>query len=304
MSHDHDHGIRADSDARWLVVALVINVAFMAVEVAIGLIADSLALLSDAAHMLTDAGAIGLALFALHLARRPPSGPYTFGRGRAEILSAQVNGVVLLVLAGVIAIEAIDRIVNPVGVEGGLVLIAGLAGAAANGAAAWALSRASRESLNIEGAFLHTLFDLLASLAAAAAGLVVLVTGFDQADGIAALAVSLLMIHGGWGLVRDAGRILMEGAPKGLDPDEIGRVMAAMPGIEEVHDLHVWEVTSGFSALAAHVLVAPGDDCHARRRELQHELHERYGLDHTTLQVDHARRAQSALLDIDPPHPA
>ena len=170
-------------------------------------------------------------------------------------------------------------------------LYTGLLGAAVNGAAAWALARANRESLNVQGAFLHNLFDMLSSIAAAVAGLAIVLSGWGQADGIAALAVSVLMLYGGWGLIRDSGRILLEGAPKGLDPGEIGRAMAASPGVVEVHDLHVWEVTSGFPALAAHVLVAPGDDCHARRRELQAMLDRRFEITHTTLQVDHERPA-------------
>lgn len=296
--HAHAHGVSAGSDARWLLVALLINVGFMVVEVIVGLIANSLALLSDAAHMLTDAGAIGLALIALQLARRPPKGAFTFGLKRSEILSAQINGVLLFVLAGVIGVEAVSRIIDPPDVDGAFVLYAGLLGAAVNGAAAWALGKANRDSLNVQGAFLHNLFDMLASIAAALAGLAIVLSGWGQADGIAALAVSVLMLYGGWGLIRDSGRILLEGAPKGLNPGEIGHAMAAAPGIAEVHDLHVWEVTSGFPALAAHVLVAPGDDCHARRRELQAMLQERFGISHTTLQVDHERADASALLDI------
>lgn len=303
MHHDegaHSHGVTASSDGRWLLIALFINLAVMVVEFVVGVIANSLALMSDAAHMLTDAGAIGLALLALRLASRPPKGAFTFGLKRSEILSAQTNGVLLFVLAGVIGIEAVGRIGSPPDVDGAFVLYTGLLGAAANGAAGWAIAKAGRDSLNIRGAFLHNLFDMLASFAAAAAGLVIVLTAFDEADGIAALAVSVLMLYGGWGLIRDSGRVLLEGAPKGLDPAEIGQAMAGLPGITEVHDLHVWEVTSGFPALSAHVLVAPDDDCHARRRELQAMLAERFGLSHTTLQVDHQRAASSALMDISP----
>ena len=308
-AHDHDahapgahaHGVSADSDTRWLLVALLINLGFMVVEVVVGLIANSLALLSDAAHMLTDAGAIALALVALRLARRPPKGAFTFGLKRSEILSAQINGVLLLVLAGVIGIESISRILDPPDVDGAFVLYTGLLGAAVNGAAAWALGKANRESLNVHGAFLHNLFDMLSSIAAAVAGLVIVLTGWGQADGLAALVVSALMLYGGWGLVRDSGRILLEGAPKGLEPDVVGRAMAQSPGVVEVHDLHVWEVTSGFPALAAHVRVAPGDDCHSRRRELQAMLGERFDITHTTLQVDHELRFSDDLLEIENP---
>ncbi len=284
---------------RWLTIALAINLAFMVVEVVAGLIANSLALLSDAAHMLTDVGAIALALVALRLARRPPSGPFTFGLGRGEILSAQVNGVALLVLAGIIGVEAIMRIASPPDVDGAFILVTGIAGTAVNAAAAWALGRASRHSLNVRGAFLHNLYDMLSSVAAALAGLAILLAGFGQADGIAALAVAALMLYGGWGLVRDSGRVLLEGAPRGVSPDEVGNAMASLPGVVEVHDLHVWEVTSGFPALAAHVLVAPGDDCHARRRELQALLRERFAIAHTTLQVDHEHPFGEGLLEIE-----
>jgi cobalt-zinc-cadmium efflux system protein len=249
--------------------------------------------------MLTDAGAIAIALYAARLAARPPAGRFTFGLGRAEILSAQGNGATLLVLAGVIAVEGIRRLWNPPDVDGGFVLVVGLLGACVNLAAAAALGRAERRSLNVEGARLHVLTDLFASLAAAAAGAVVLVAGFNQADAIASLLVAALMLVSGWRLLRDSGRVLLEGAPEGIDPQAIGRAMAAHPGVVEVHDLHVWEVTSGFPALAAHVLVRPGDDCHGVRRSLQAMVGERFDIEHVTLQVDHAP-AGDRLLEIEP----
>jgi cobalt-zinc-cadmium efflux system protein len=280
-------------------VALGILVAFMAVEVVAGVLADSLALLSDAAHMLTDAGAVALALIAARLAARPAAGRFTFGLGRAEILSAQGNGATLLVLAGVIAVEAIRRLWSTPEVDGELVVVVGLLGACANVAAAAALGRAERRSLNVEGARAHVLTDLYASLAAAAAGAVVLATDFYRADAIASLVVAALMLLSGWRLLRDAGRVLLEGAPEGVDPQAVGNALAAQPGVVEVHDLHVWEVTSGFPALAAHVLVQPGDDCHAVRRTLQTMVGERFGIEHVTLQVDHAP-AGDRLLNIEP----
>jgi cobalt-zinc-cadmium efflux system protein len=299
VAHHHDHGPSADADRRWLAIALAIIATFMVVEVVAGIVADSLALLSDAAHMLTDAGAVALALFAARLAARPAGGRFTFGLGRAEILSAQGNGATLLVLAGVIAVEAIRRLFSPPDVEGGFVLVVGLVGACVNVGAAAALGRAERQSLNVEGARAHVLTDLYASLAAAAAGAVVLATGFDRADAIASLLVAALMLASGWRLLRDSGRVLLEGAPKGIDPQAIGRAMAGHPGVVEVHDLHVWEVTSGFPALAAHVLVRPGDDCHAVRRSLQAMVGERFTISHVTLQVDHAP-AGDRLLEIQP----
>jgi cobalt-zinc-cadmium efflux system protein len=298
VNHHHDHAIAAGADRGKLRLALGLILGFMAVEVAAGLIAGSLALLSDAAHMLTDAAAVGLALTALGLAARPPSGRFTFGLGRAEILSAQVNGATLLVLAGVIGFEAVRRLLDAPEVEGGLVIAVGLLGAAVNVAAAWALARAQRRSLNVEGARAHVLTDLYASLGAALAGALVLLFGWREADPVAALLVAGLMLRTAWSLLRDSGRILLEGAPAGMDPEAIGRALARHPGVVEVHDLHVWEVTTDFPALAAHVLVAPGDDCHRIRRELQGVLGERFGIRHTTLQVDHERADE--LLDIEP----
>ena len=298
MSHDHDHAHGArEADTKRLGIALALILTFMAFEVAMAVVASSLALLSDAAHMLTDAASLALALVAARLAARPPSARFTFGLGRAEILSAQVNGAALLVLAGVIAVEAVQRFASPPDVDGGIVLAVGLLGAAVNVAAAWQLAKAERRSLNVEGARAHVLTDLYASLGAAGAGAVVLLTGFREADPIAALLVAALMVKSGWSVLRDASTVLLEGTPSGVRTEDVGRALAGAPGIVEVHDLHVWEVTSGFSALAAHVLVAPGDDCHGRRRELEQLLHDRFGIHHTTLQVDHEHGEE--LLDIE-----
>jgi cobalt-zinc-cadmium efflux system protein len=294
VSHDHahssaghSHAPSAGADRRWLTLALLLIAAFMGVEVAAGLLAGSLALLSDAAHMLTDAASIGLALVAARLAARPASGAFTFGLGRAEILSAQINGAVLFLLAGAIAIEGVQRLGSPPDVEGAVVIAVGAVGALVNVGAFWALSRAERRSLNVEGARAHVLADLYGSVAAVSAGVVIASGGPRAVDAVAALTVAALMLRSGWSLLRHATRVLLEAAPRGIDPQQVGRTLAAMPGIVEIHDLHVWEVTSGFVAVAAHVVVAPDDDCHLRRRELQSVLHERFGIDHTTLQVDH-----------------
>jgi cobalt-zinc-cadmium efflux system protein len=300
MAHGHahhHHGAGADSDQRWLLAALAINVAFALVEVVVGLIADSVALLSDAAHMVTDAGAIGLALVALRLAARPAGGNFTFGFRRGEILSAQVNGAAMLILATLLAWESIGRLSDPPDVDGGFVLAIGLAGAVVNGGAAWALSRANRASLNIEGAFLHNLMDLYSSLAAAVAGVLIVAAGWNAADAVAALTVCALMLVAAWGLLRDSGRIFLEAAPKDLDVAAIGNAMASAPDVVEVHDLHVWEVSSGFPALAAHVLVRAGSDCHGRRHELAVMLERDFGIEHTTLQVEHD---DGGLLQVQP----
>ncbi|WP_326579427.1 cation diffusion facilitator family transporter [Actinacidiphila glaucinigra] len=286
--HGHAHGVAENADRRWLGLALCLIAGFMAVEVVVGLLVGSLALLSDAAHMLTDAASIVLALVAMRLAARPARGGFTYGLKRAEILSAQANGITLLLLAAWLAYEAVRRLVSPPDVAGGPVLVTALAGVVVNIGAAWCLSRANRTSLNVEGAFQHVLNDLYAFIGTAVAGLVVLLTGFVRADAIATLVVVGLMLKAGCGLVRDSGRIFLEAAPAGLDPDEVGDRLAAHAAVTEVHDLHIWTITSGQPALSAHVLVEPGGDCHAVRRDLEHLLGADYGLTHTTLQVDHA----------------
>jgi len=283
----HAHGVSGDADRRWLTVALTLIIGFMGVEVVVGLLARSLALISDAAHMLTDAASIVLALVAIRLAARPAKGTYTFGLKRAEILSAQANGLSLLLLGAWLAYEAIRRLLAPPEVHGGLVLATAIAGVGVNIAAAWSMSRANRSSLNIEGAFQHILNDLYAFIATAIAGAVMVVTGFARADAIASLIVVALMVKAGLGLLRDSGRILLEAAPAGLDPDAIGDRLLAQPQVVEVHDLHVWTITSNQPALSAHVLVQRDADCHSARVQMQTLLASEYALTHTTLQVDH-----------------
>ena len=286
-SHGHDHAIADDADRAKLAVALALILGFMGVEVAVGIAASSLALLSDAAHMLTDAAAIGLALLAIALARRPAHGAFTFGLKRAEILSAQFNGAALLVLGVLVVVEGVRRLFVPPDVEGGPVLAVALVGIAVNLVATWVLAGANRTSLNVEGAYQHIVTDLVAFIATAIAGAVVLATGFREADGIAALIVAAIMLRAAYGLLRESGRVFLEAAPRGMDVDEIGKALAGAEGVVEVHDLHVWEVSSGFPALAAHVVVGRDHDCHQGRLNLELLLHERFGISHTTLQMDH-----------------
>jgi cobalt-zinc-cadmium efflux system protein len=293
----HPHGLRADPDSGRLALALGLILAFLVVEVTTGIIARSLALLSDAAHMLTDAAAIGFSLLAVRLAARPPRGAMTFGFKRVEILSAQANGVTLLIFAGFIAYEATRRLFNPPHVTGGLMLAVALVGIAVNLAAAWTLASANRRSLNVEGSFQHILTDLYGFIGTAAAAAVILLSGFQRADPIVSLLIAGLMIRSGYSLVKASGRVFLEAAPQGLDPSSIGEALVQQPNIVEVHDLHVWEVTSGFPSLSAHVLVGSDSDCHRARRDMEAMLHERFGLDHTTLQVDHAG---GDLVDIQP----
>jgi cobalt-zinc-cadmium efflux system protein len=301
VAHLHSHG--HESDRRRLAIALALVLALLVGQVVAGILAQSLALLSDAAHMLTDAGALALALLAARLARRPAGGDFTFGLRRAEILSAQLNGATLVALAALIVYEAIRRLVSPPEVVGGAVLAVAVAGIAVNLLATRVLAGADRRSLNVEGAFQHILTDLFAFVATAVAGAVVLLTGFSRADGIAALLVAALMLKAGYGLLRDSGRVLLEAAPKGLDPGEVGRALASQPHVVEVHDLHLWEVTSGFPSLSAHVLVRPDCDCQAHRRELADLLRERFGIEHSTLQVEPSH-GEAKPLKIEPLRPA
>ncbi len=285
--HSHSHGVAADCDTRQLTIALGLIVGFMVVEVAGGIVARSLALLSDAGHMLTDAAAIGLSLAAARLALRPAGGSMTYGFKRAEILSAQANGVTLLVLAAFIAYEAVRRLFAPPVVQAGLVLGVALVGVAVNLAATWTLARANRRSLNVEGSLQHLLTDLYAFIGTAVAAVVILATGFDRADPIVSLVIAGLMVRSGYALVKASGRVFLEAAPAHLDPQQIGEALVSQPGVHEVHDLHVWEITSGFPALSAHVVVGADVNCHAIRRGMEAMLHERFALAHTTLQVDH-----------------
>jgi cobalt-zinc-cadmium efflux system protein len=288
VDHPHDHAHRLTADRRALTIALVLVLAVMVGEIVAGIIGGSLALLADAGHMLTDAAALGFALFAAAMSARPAAGRWTFGYSRLEILAAQANGLTLGLLALWVVWSAVHRLVDPRDVDGGLVLVVALAGAAAAVAASLVLARASRESLNVRGAFLHVLTDVAAFGAAALAGALILATGWDRFDPIASIAVAGLMVWSSAQLLRESTTIFLERAPTDADPDEIGRALVAEEGVVEVHDLHVWTVTSGFLALSAHVLVTPGADCHAARRRLERMLAERFGLTHTTLQVDHA----------------
>jgi cobalt-zinc-cadmium efflux system protein len=282
----HHHAQTRDATRLWIALGLIL--ALMAGEIVAGIVAGSLALLADAGHMVTDAAALGFAVVALAMARRPAEGSWTFGFRRLEILAAQANGLTLLLVAAWIVYEAVRRLIDPPGVHGGIVLAVALAGIAVNLAATVTLAGASRESLNVRGAFLHVATDLAAFCGTALAGALILATGWSRWDPVASLLVAALMVWAGVGLLRDSVRILLERAPGDIDPEAVGRAIVSEPGVVETHDLHVWTVTSGFPALSAHVLVEPGADCHALRQRLESLLAEQFGLDHTTLQVEHA----------------
>ena len=285
---NHPRGVSTDADSRYLFIAFVLIVGLMIFEIVAGLLAHSLALLSDAAHMLTDAGALALSLIVIRYVQRPGGEFLTYGRRRAEVLSGQANGAVLLVLAALVIYESISRLLSPPDVAGLVVTIVAAVGVVVNIVAAWVLAKANRQSLNIEGSFQHILTDLYAFIGTLVAGIVIITTGFDRADAIASLIVAALMLRSGIDLQRKAIRVLLEGSPAGLVPHEVGMAMAHGEHVKEVHDLHVWELAPGHPILTAHILVAIDADCHAVRRSLEQMLKQRFGIAHTTLQVDHA----------------
>jgi cobalt-zinc-cadmium efflux system protein len=290
--HHHAHGHRpaGRADRRWLLAALIAVVAFMAVEVVAGLLAHSLALIADAGHMLTDAAALLLAVIASRLAERPARGAYTYGLARVDALSGQANGITLLLLAVWFTVEGIRRILDPSDVEGGVVAVVAVIGALVNLLATWLAGRADRGSLNVRGVLAHLITDVWAFAATFAAGLVIVWTGWLRADPVASLLVAALMAWTGARLVREAGRVFLEAAPAGLDPQRLGSELAAVEGVAQVHDLHVWVLGSEASAMSAHVLVSPAFDCHEVAESLRLRLAEQHGIDHVTLQVDHAEQ--------------
>ncbi len=298
---EHAHGVGEDPDTKRLAVALALIVGFMAVEVVVGILADSLALLSDAAHMLTDAGALLMSLWVIRLVQRPAGGNLTFGLKRSEILSAQANGATLLVLGGLIVYEGVHRLISPPPAQGTAMLVVALVGVGVSLLATRQLSRANRESLNIEGSFQHILTDLIGFIATAIAGAVILATGYLRADGVAALFIAAVLLWTAFKLLRSSGRVLLEAAPPGMDVEEIGRAIASHRHVENVHDLHVWQISAGFPSLSAHVMVGEDEDCHGIRRELEAMLRERFELEHTTLQIDHAHHPETLVQIGDAP---
>lgn len=300
--HPHDHAQAHDhrgASRRALSVVLGLTVGFTLVEIAGGILTGSLALLADAGHMLFDTVAIGLALAAIALARRPATPRRSFGLQRAEILAAFVNGLTLVLVSGWITWEAIQRFRDPPEILGGWMLAVALAGLAVNAVSAGILMRSERESLNIEAALRHVFADLLGSAGVLVAAVVILATGWTVVDPIVSLAIALLIVASAWSVLRDSTAILMEETPSGIDADAVARAIVSVPGVTSVHDLHVWRITSGFDALAAHVLVGRGEDCHGLRREIEGVLRSRFDITHTTLQVDHD--ASEALIELQSP---
>jgi cobalt-zinc-cadmium efflux system protein len=292
----HDHAHERTESRRALAIALGLTASYTVVEVVGGIYTGSLALLADAVHMLSDNLALALALAAAWLATRPATPGRSFGYKRAEVLAALANGVLLVALSIWIFVAAAQRLSDPPDVLGGWMLAIAVVGIVVNLAAGWVLYGSRGESLNVDAAFRHVLADLLGSFGVVIAAVVILTTGWLQADPLVSILIGLLVLASAWTILRDSTEILLESTPRGMDAEELGRRLASAPGVVEVHDLHVWTITSGFPALSAHVLVRPGDDCHGRRRELERLLHDEFGIEHTTLQVDHA--AEGGLVEI------
>jgi cobalt-zinc-cadmium efflux system protein len=281
--------------------ALAINAAMLLAEAVGGVLTGSLAVLADVGHVLSDVGAIGLALFAAGLAARPAGGRMTFGYQRSEILAALVNGLLLVAVAIVIGYAAIGRLDDPPSIDGGGVLGLGLLGLLGNVAATVVLARGERADVNLEGVLRHSAADALGSIGVILAGVVVLAGGSTVVDPIVSLAISVLILLSSWRLIKEPLDVLMEAAPVGLDVNAAGAAICAEEGVLSVHDLHIWTVTSGFGALAAHVVVAADCDRDLVRARIEFLLHERFGIDHTTLQME--ERAPEGLLHVENARP-
>jgi cobalt-zinc-cadmium efflux system protein len=283
-----------------MVQALWVNVALTAIEVAGGLVTGSLALLADAGHVLSDVGAIALALAAATLATRSGSERRTFGYRRSEVLAALVNGVVLLAIAMAVAVAAVIRLSDPPDVKGGGVLALGVVALAGNALATWLLARGDREDLNLEAVLRHSAADALGALAVVVSGAVILAGGPNAVDPVAGIAIAIMIAASSIKLIRDPVNVLMEAAPPGFDVEGIGRVICGVPGVTQLHELHVWTVTPGFETLAAHVVVARGEDRDRARQLVEYELRERFGIEHTTLQMEEEVDPGPLRIDVDP----
>ncbi|HEY0277954.1 MAG TPA: cation diffusion facilitator family transporter [Solirubrobacterales bacterium] len=302
--HGHSHGFgahaleaRREDSRRRLEVVLAINLVLLVAEAVGGFVTGSLAVLADAGHVLSDVGAIVLALIAARLAARPASSRRTFGYQRSEVLAALANGLTLVAVSVFIGIEAIGRLSHPPGIEGGGVLALGIAGLIGNAVATWWLARGEREDINLEGVLRHSFADALGSLGVVVAGAWVLLGGSDIVDPIVGLLISVLVLFSSWRLIKEPFDVLMEAAPADLDVDGMGAAICRVQGVRSVHDLHVWTVTAGFPALSAHVVVVRGADRDLILRQLEVELGETFGIEHTTLQIE--EEAGSGLLRVE-----
>jgi len=302
--HGHDHGPGGDhihafgSSLRSLMIALVLNAAYTLVEVIAALFSGSLSLLADAGHNLSDVVALGVAAGAVLLARRPATPNRSFGFQRAEILAALVNAVSLIVIAIIVFVGAARRFADPPDIPGGWLIAVASIGLLVNVIGAVAVFRPGGHDLNLKAAYIHLVGDALGSIGVIVTGIVIVTTGWRYADPLVGVLIGIFLVVSSWGVLRDSTMVLLEATPRGLDAELIGHAIAAQPGVVEVHDLHVWQITSGFPSLSAHVLVREGDDCHGIRRATEHMLRERFAITHTTLQVDHEHT--SGLLTITP----
>ena len=285
--HDHAHGhshAHATS-TRALAWALALTFVILLVEAIGGWVSNSLALLADAGHVLTDAGALALSLFVAWLSRQPSSAEKTYGYLRWEILAALINGATLLGISAWIVIEALQRFRHPEQVSGGVMLAAASLGFVVNGVAAWLLHGSHEDSLNVRGAYLHVLGDMLASLGTVAAAVVIRFTGWLHADPIASLLTTLLIVAGAWTLVRESVDVLLEASPPHIELETVRARLASIANVESVHDLHVWTVTSGMVAMSAHAIVRDSS-CHQAVLERAHDLLLDMGIQHVTIQLE------------------
>ncbi len=273
---------------RGLVISLIIVVVMMVVEIVGGLLSNSLALLGDAGHMLVDALAIGISLFALSLARRPATVTRTYGYHRAEIIAALANGIILVVITIVIVYEAYQRFLKPPEVRSGLMLIVAVIGLIANILGIFILRRSSHANLNVRGAFLHIVGDTISSVGVIVGGIIISFTGWGIVDPIIAVLIAVIIVSGAYNLIRESTDILRESVPRKVNVDKVVETIKAIPGVVEMHDVHVWTITSGILALSSHILVE--DVMLSRTHEIieniNHELSEKFGITHTTLQLE------------------
>jgi len=269
-----------------LAATLGLVVCYMVAEVVGGLLTGSLALLADAGHMLSDAAAIALAIFALWFARRPPGPRHTYGYYRTEILAALINSAALIAIAIFITYEAIRRFASPPTIDGGPMAVIAAGGLLVNLAGLFLLHDDRHESLNLRGAWLHVLSDLLGSVQTLAAATLIWTLGWYWVDPLASLLISLLVVYSAWGLLKESVAVLMERAPGHIDVDEVRSALLAAPGVVDVHDLHIWSITSGMHALSAHLVTAGPRPHPGLLRTLQTLLRERFGIDHSTLQIE------------------
>ena len=285
-THDHDHKSRRSGNRKRLALILLLTCGYMVAEIVGGLATNSLALLADAGHMFSDAGALGLSLFAIWIAERPPTPQWTYGFYRTEILAALANGSALVAVSIYIFIEAYRRLIDPPAVVGALMMAVAIGGFLVNVAGLWILHSGRKDSLNVHGAWLHILMDALGSVGAVLAGGLIWAFGWNWCDPAISALIGLLVIYSAWQLVAESVAVLMEGAPKGIDVDDVRRVMLETPGVVSMHDLHVWTITSALDSLSAHVVAGDGQPHAELLARLQLTLRQHFGISHVTIQIE------------------